>query len=652
MNLNEHRGTRLLLCCFFLFVFTSDKAQDSVKAALKSEAAGYFLKNDYAHALPLYRELVNIYPSDPFYQYHTALCLLNLNQDLEEAMDLMRMASADADYPLATFYLARACHLRYAFEDAIKHYSRFLVLGKRTDIRKLEVQRLIEMAKNGIDLTRKAKSCTVKNAVISPAYQIENAYFISTNGKVIRKPVEFNSQVDQKMNFSSLMYLPAYTEINEFIYVSGYDVTGKRGTEIFRIRNINHQTWSMPEALGEIINTSFDEDFPFFDTPASALYYSSKGHSSMGGYDIFRSVYDWNTKTWSKPENMGFPINSPYDDFMLVSSDLGQTAQFASNRSTGPGMVMLYHIALTENETEDKLLTVDDLRDLSALAVSSATSGKPDTLAAHEEDIPSGREVGSEGTAAAPFNKNEYNLIIADALSIQVKADSLSRMAREYRFMAKEIPDKAAKEQLISDILELEREAKKNQREADEKFTAARKMKNLADTLPEGDTNLVLHKEINGIKVYQYKIRDTMPVIPPEYQTNTNAEPAYDKSKETQGFTEFNILENTPYSEGNPIPPLPAGIGGLVYRIQLGVFSKPKEINSFGGLYPLYVEWLAEKNMYKYYAGTFSSTAAVTTALEKVRNTGFPDAFVVAFYDARPISTEKAREIEFEKLKL
>ncbi|MBS1234227.1 MAG: hypothetical protein H6R34_791, partial [Bacteroidetes bacterium] len=393
---------KVWLCGFFMFVFFPCFGQDSVKASLKSKADECFIKKDYSHALPLYRELLDIYPKDPDYRYRTALCLLNLNQEPEVLIDLLRQASADRENPLATFYLGRAYHLHYDFDDAVKAYSRFLTLGKKSDIRRLEVQRLIEMAKNGSNLTRKAKSFTVKSSGITPVYQLENAYSISTNGKVIRKPVEFNSKADQKMNFSSLMVLPAYTEINEYVYVSGYEETGKKGKEIFRIRNINNKTWSLPEPLGAMINTAGDEDFPYFDVRSSTLYFSSEGHSSMGGLDIFKSTYDWNTRTWSKPENIGFPINSPYDDYMLVMDDLGQSAQFASNRNTGPGMVMLYRIGFNENEAGTPLLNADEIREMSALHITKE-------VAASSESIPT----GPEGFLSMPDSAEDVTTPIA-----------------------------------------------------------------------------------------------------------------------------------------------------------------------------------------------------------------------------------------------
>jgi hypothetical protein len=279
-------------------------------------------------------------------------------------------------------------------------------------------------------------------------------------------------------------------------------------------------------------------------------------------------------------------------------------------------------------------------------------SGNPASVSAPEEDMTSDPKTGAGGITGMPFNKNAYNLAVADALSLQVRADSLCRMAREKRILAQAISDDETKKEIISEILSLEREAEKIQREADERFLEARKMKDLAEPLPEEDSNLVLYKVINGIKVYQYKIRETEEPSVTESEPPANPDPPIKKDQESLVVSSFEILESAPYSEENPIPSLPTGIEGLVYRIQLGVFSKSKETGSFGGLCPLYVERPTEGNIYKYFAGSFSSTAEVMKALEQVRSKGFPDAFVVAFFNGKPVTTEKAREIEFAGLKL
>ncbi len=608
-------------------------AQDTVKTNMKQNAARFFSVNDFQNALPLYRQLLDLYPKEPIYQYRAALCLFNLNINLDEAAVLFRSLLTDPDFPMASFYYGRTLHLQYAFEDAIKAYSRFISTAKKSDIKKLNVQRYVEMAKNGTELTRNAKSITVKNSTEVSLDQLDRSYSLSTNGKVIRKPKEFNTKYDQKAGLGSLMYLPSYTEVNEYVYVSGLREKGKKGREIFRIRNINHQSWSMPEPLSDIINTAYNEDYPFFDARTSTLYFSSEGHSSMGGYDIFKSVYDWNTKTWSKPQNLGFPINSPYDDFMLVTDELGLTAQFASNRNTMPGKVKLYKIILKENETELKFLTTEDIREMSLL---SGTADAPDqTLVAQPEKSEINYPVGSEELI---YNKSAYNILIAEALILQIRADSMNRLARDQRIILRNTTDNDIRKQMIADIIRYEKEAKKIQQQADEKFMAARKMKNSCDTIPaDSFVNTNIYQGFDEEQV----ITDTL-----SGQKRSAEVIQAQSDKKIIGQTKITV---PPVAD---ISALPADSGGLVYRIQLGVFKTPKEINAFGGLFPLFEEWLEQNNVYKYYTGHFLTAASVASALEKIKKSGFPDAFVVAFYNGRQISTEKAREIEFTKLKL
>jgi hypothetical protein len=646
MNALKQSTARLAVFWVCLVIYSGLNAQDSVKTTIKQEAVRYFSVNDFQHALPLYQQLLETYPKEPVYQYRTALCLLNLNRNLDEAAGLFRALINNKEFPMAAFYFGRALHLQYSFEDAIKAYSRFIASAKKSAVKRLNVQRYIEMAKNGIELTRNAKAITVKNSTEVSLELLARSFTLSVNGKVISKPKEFNTKYDQKVGCSSLMYLPSYTEINEYVYVSGYSETGRKGREIFRIKNINHQAWGMPELLSDIINTPYNEDYPFFDVHTSTLYFSSEGHSSMGGYDIFKSVYDWNAKTWSKPQNLGFPINSPYDDFMLVTDELGLTAQFASNRNTSPGNVILYKILMKENATELKFLTAEDIREISLLSESTGSNVQP---------IPQQDNIEIDKNSNHPsvaYNKTEYNILIAEALTLQLKADSLSRLAREQRTEVRNITDNDVKKQMIGDIIRCEKEAKKIQQQADEKFMAARKIKNASDTIPL--TDLKTADNISAPDLTDEKsLGDNS-----QYHENDSAgdrqgneKTASDRRDEIDtGKPE--IVVTPAAGDGKIISSLPDESNGLIYRIQLGVYSMPKETNAFSGLFPLFVEWLEQKNVYKYYTGNFSTAESVAIALEKVRKLGFPDAFVVAFYNGKQISTEKAREIEFARLKL
>lgn len=100
--------------------------------------------------------------------------------------------------------------------------------------------------------------------------------------------------------------------------------------DIYRSRYKDGQ-WSKPENVGEFINTKDDETFPFLFQ--NTLYFASNGHAGLGGLDIYRADGDGNI--FSEPQNMGYPLNTNYDDFALSMDSLGNHGYFSSNRRRG-----------------------------------------------------------------------------------------------------------------------------------------------------------------------------------------------------------------------------------------------------------------------------------------------------------------------------
>jgi outer membrane protein OmpA-like peptidoglycan-associated protein len=100
--------------------------------------------------------------------------------------------------------------------------------------------------------------------------------------------------------------------------------------------------WTRPHNLGNTINTAKDEISVSIDSAGKYLYITSNGHQTMGGFDIFRSTFE--DGAWSQPENMGYPVNTPYDDIYFVMLDDEETAYFSSNRDKGQGRQDIYKI--------------------------------------------------------------------------------------------------------------------------------------------------------------------------------------------------------------------------------------------------------------------------------------------------------------------
>jgi hypothetical protein len=113
------------------------------------------------------------------------------------------------------------------------------------------------------------------------------------------------------------------------------DKVGEGGMDIFRSKRLPNGEWAISENLGEVVNSKYDDEAPFIHPDGKTLFFSSKGHSSMGGYDIFFSVEE-NGK-WSTPMNIGHPMNTPDDEYFFVMSADGKRAYYSSSNGGGMG---------------------------------------------------------------------------------------------------------------------------------------------------------------------------------------------------------------------------------------------------------------------------------------------------------------------------
>ncbi len=118
--------------------------------------------------------------------------------------------------------------------------------------------------------------------------------------------------------------------------------------DIWKTTRIGENEWDVPVNLGPTINTEYDEEGVFIHPDGKSLYFSSRGHSTMGGYDIFEATYE--DGKWSPPSNMGYPINSPDDDVFFVLTADGKNAYLSSVKEGGFGMQDIYSITPFEKK--------------------------------------------------------------------------------------------------------------------------------------------------------------------------------------------------------------------------------------------------------------------------------------------------------------
>lgn len=146
-------------------------------------------------------------------------------------------------------------------------------------------------------------------------------------------------------------------------------------------------TWSAPRSLGPIINTKEDEDAPFLASDGVTLYFSSAGHGGFGGRDIFMSRrLDDTWRKWSKPANIGEPINSSGAESFLYLPASGVFAYYTSN-SGGYGRVDIYRVGLAPEYLPRPVVLISG-------TVLDKKTGLPLAASISYEDLATGKEIG------------------------------------------------------------------------------------------------------------------------------------------------------------------------------------------------------------------------------------------------------------------
>lgn len=162
-------------------------------------------------------------------------------------------------------------------------------------------------------------------------------YLSKLNGNVWSIPVYQRGLNSDKWDGSA-----AFFPDNKKIIFSSERKGGEGGKDLYLAEMIGDNIWGNIVNMGKVLNTSYDEDAPFITSDGKTLFFASNGKLSTGGYDILRS--DLVNGEWSKPYNIGKPINTPNDDkFYIVTGD-GKKGYYSTVKENGLGGQDIYCI--------------------------------------------------------------------------------------------------------------------------------------------------------------------------------------------------------------------------------------------------------------------------------------------------------------------
>lgn len=393
----------------------------------------FFATDDYGSALPLYIEAYKLDPTNANTAFKIGVCYLNLPGKKQWAYSYLVAASGNISEkyksastkekhaPVDTwYYLGQSQHLKSNFDSAIICFDNYTNYIDTADKKRLaEIGLRKKWCENGKMLTAEPVSITVDNlgANINSEYP-EYSPVISADQRMIiyttRRPSNVGGKIDTRDNmyFEDIYYsvmndsgawskaIPMGQNINtagheatigisadgqqlliykddqgdgniylsyqqgdswgtpakltdnvnskgwepsatitpdgNTLYFSSNREGGMGGTDIYRSVRLPNGEWSKPQNMGAPINTKYDEDAPSILADGLTLYYASNGEMSMGGFDILTTTKN-DEGVWAVPTNVGYPVNTTDDDIFFAPTP-DNTHAYYSSASSANGM--------------------------------------------------------------------------------------------------------------------------------------------------------------------------------------------------------------------------------------------------------------------------------------------------------------------------
>lgn len=364
--------------------------------------------------------------------------------------------------------------------------------------------------------------------------------------------------------------------------------------------------WNTPVNLGSAINSFYNERFPFLTRDGQTLYYSSDNLESVGGYDIFKSVFDPATLKWSYPTNLGFPVNSSADDGHLVLAPDGLTAYLSSNRKEGHGGFDIYRIFFKQPvQAHQQISFVPTFYQTLILNgaedISTATLEKPPVI---KEYFISHLFIDENGDVLTPQNTKKLDLLanlllIYPEISTELMCFELPTNQRTFNLYFSIKKAEKAAEYLIRKGIPANRILLKGYGSS---FPLAKN--------PPGTSNSPVYTKLNHRLEIGLHNFENEPVI-----THLENIPVPDNLKDPQG-AKFSSMRH-----------------GVYYSVQIASITQILQNSSLEPIEEMYIEVDNTQGNYRYMVGMLATVKEAEKVLEQMKTFGFTDAFIVPYLD-------------------
>lgn len=319
----------LFLACALLAVAQTHASADKL-----------FQAGDYATAQEQYGKLLKSYPREALYLYRYARCAQELG-DLATAIQYFDKAGDR--YMLKYFYLGEIYLQQWHADAAIEAYNKYLSSLTEPNEREPYIAQQMAYAEKIQRYLRRVERVAVIDSVLVPLHQMLLQCSLSPEAGRLQYDslggIEFTNQRGDHRLWSQLV------DSNQFLLSS------------HRLLD----TWTTSDTLPTTINFTTSQISPYLLNDGVTLYFAAQDSNGLGGWDIYISRYNTATELYTAPENLGFPYNSPANEYMYIVDENQGVAYLATDRFAPQGYVHIYSLAIPEQKQYCRGMTSDSL---------------------------------------------------------------------------------------------------------------------------------------------------------------------------------------------------------------------------------------------------------------------------------------------------
>lgn len=447
------------LCFAIVALFAPSLAAAQTRQEVINSGTDAFVAKRYADAVRVLQPITTPNDRDAKLNFYYGASLVMIGQQPEEALRRLGIAQVRGFMRNeANLYIGRAHQLLCDYEKAAESYAK--CVAPQVDAATAELAaRYAQECESAIRIASKIFSVKVARKTKTTEEHMLDCYALSPDAGVIQQNRRFfESDVDP----DGIMYM---TQRADAVYFSMGASDGRE--HLMKMEKLIGG-WGDAQILEGTLVDGNDRT-PFLLTDGVTLFFASDRLGGMGGYDIYRTTYDAETRTFSEPINIGVPFNSPADDFLFVPDEFNRRAWFASNRETlGTDSIMIYEVIWDDSVVRSMAKSTDEIRTALQLNIDPEAAETAALIANKKSAVAGGSFKVKEQFRLAicdsltytqweHFREPKASATYKQVMDATAQKDSLTKVMAEQRKKFMETASNIDRNALLQELLTTER---------------------------------------------------------------------------------------------------------------------------------------------------------------------------------------------------